>query len=65
MSAKSPRKPTAPQAIQPQSYSEPKRVTIEKAKNGYTVSHHTCDGHHLSVAKNHKEAMRHVKKALK
>lgn len=54
------RKATAPMA-----YSEPKRVTIEKAGNGFVVEHHGPHGRKSMVAKNEVEAMKHMKKMIK
>ena len=45
-------------------YHEPKRVTIESAKNGYIVEQYTDKGKQCAVAKNPKEAMTMAKKML-
>ena len=50
----------APNAVP---YHEVQRVSIEKAKNGYSV-HHSNTGM-MMVAKTSKEAMKHAKKLLK
>jgi hypothetical protein len=51
----------APKSI---AYHEPKRVTIEKASNGFTVSTYTGNGTKLMVAKSSKEAVSAAKKLL-
>jgi hypothetical protein len=49
----------------PATYSEPKRVTIEKAGNGFVVEHHSMNGRKSMVAKTPAEAMKHIKKLMK
>lgn len=46
-------------------YSEPNRVSIEKAGNGFVIEHHGMNGRKSMVAKTHQEAMKHMKKLLK
>lgn len=48
----------------PAVYHEPKRVTIESAKNGFIVEQYTDKGKQCAVAKNPAEAMKMAKKML-
>ena len=49
----------------PTAYHEPKRVTVEKAGNGFVVEAHTDSGRKCMIAKNPKEMMQHMKKLMK
>lgn len=51
-------------ASSPMVYHEPKRVTIESAKNGFIVEQYTDKGKQCAVAKNPVEAMKMAKKML-
>lgn len=52
-------------ASSPMRYHEPKRVTVEKAGNGFVIEHHSENGRKSMIAKNPKEMMKHMNKMLK
>jgi hypothetical protein len=49
----------------PMRYQEPKRVTVEKAKNGFVIEHSGPAGRSCTVAKNHAEMQKHMRKLMK
>ena len=52
-------------AMPTMAYREPKSVRVEKASNGFVITHSSPSGSKTMIAKTHAECVKHMRKALK